>query len=611
LSFNAFPCTIQQQIYLFNRINTGKNYTLYSWWSSSFCITIIIGWIIFLLKCAPDPFLKIFVFACYTPCLSFVFYGKICGIIIIYSLLKGTGESMESNSRKSKIMMIGLDASEPDLIERWMADGSLPNLGRLRNKGAYGRLDSCAEWLSASPWISFYTSTHPSQHGYYFPFGWRPLEMKIERPNPDWLPYTPFWWRFGHGDPRIIVLDVPHSYQPETLNGFEIRGWSTHENHDRPKSYPSSKLEWVINNFGELPLTNERYEAFTINESLFLRDELIETTKKITDFIEYAASNEPWDFFLASYVSPHRGGHKFWDSADLKGDLSREGLEEFNRSLRQIYVECDRSIGRIIKNIGVNTTLMIFSLHGMGANTSRVEVLPEMLKRVLSNGRLVGDEPRSIGFLQNIRQKIPSAWRYEVKHRLPLSLQDRLGLFWRMGDVNWSGTQAFCLVGDCQGFIRINLKGRETKGIVEPGDEYETLIRKITKGLSTYLDADTKEPLIQEIKHTRQLFPTGPRMDKLPDLIVRWSEMPAYKHRQIISDLYGTIEWPSPGKNPNGHSGNHRGQGFLIASGRGFKPGSNITGGNILDLAPTVLDLFGMEKYPGMEGGSLVRKSGE
>ena len=210
---------------------------------------------------------------------------------------------MEITRRTSKIMMIGLDASEPELIERWMADGSLPNLRRLRDNGAYGRLDSSAEWLSASQWISFYTSTHPSQHGYYFPFGWRPSVMKQERPNPDWLPYTPFWWKFDKNGPRVIVLDMPHSYQPESLNGFEIRGWSTHESHDRPKSYPSSKLDWVKNTFGELPLTNERYEAFTINESLLLRDKLIETTKKITELIEYAVSNEPWDFFLAAYAS--------------------------------------------------------------------------------------------------------------------------------------------------------------------------------------------------------------------------------------------------------------------------------------------------------------------
>ncbi len=209
--------------------------------------------------------------------------------------------------------------------------------------------------------------------------------------------------------------------------------------------------------------------------------------------------------------------------------------------------------------------------------------------------------------LHRLRKNIPSTWRYEVKHRLPVILQDRLGLFWRMGDVNWQDTQAFCLIGDTQGFIRINLKGRESMGIVEPGDEYEKLIRKITEGLFTYLDADTEEPIVQEIKQSRDIFPPGPSLDKLPDLIVKWSDMPANKHRQVISRRYGTIEWPTPGKNPDGRSGNHRGQGFLIASGAGFVPGSTIRNGHILDLAPTVLELLGIEKYPEMIGELLVQ----
>ncbi len=92
---------------------------------------------------------------------------------------------MVQTKNAKKVLMIGLDASEPDLVERWMGDGSLPNLKGLRDKGAYGRLASPGEWLSAAPWVTFFTSAHPSQHGFYYPFGWRPSEMKHERPKPE------------------------------------------------------------------------------------------------------------------------------------------------------------------------------------------------------------------------------------------------------------------------------------------------------------------------------------------------------------------------------------------------------------------------------------------
>ena len=39
--------------------------------------------------------------------------------------------------------------------------------------------------------------------------------------------------------------------------------------------------------------------------------------------------------------------------------------------------------------------------------------------------------------------------------------------YWRMGKIDWSATKVFNLVADLQGYIRINLKGREVEGIVE------------------------------------------------------------------------------------------------------------------------------------------------
>jgi predicted AlkP superfamily phosphohydrolase/phosphomutase len=126
-------------------------------------------------------------------------------------------------------MMIGLDAAEPDLVERWIKIGSLPNMKKLRESGAYGRLESTAGWLSVSPWPTFYTSSYPSEHGIYYPFQWRSTEMNSRRPDKEWLPVTPFWHRFGENGPRAIVIDVPFTYLPEDVNGIEIHGYSTHE----------------------------------------------------------------------------------------------------------------------------------------------------------------------------------------------------------------------------------------------------------------------------------------------------------------------------------------------------------------------------------------------
>jgi len=56
------------------------------------------------------------------------------------------------------------------------------------------------------------------------------------------------------------------------------------------------------------------------------------------------------------------------------------------------------------------------------------------------------------------------------------------------------------MVSDLQGYIRINMRGREALGIVEPGDEYDWLCSKIAEGLATFVDADTKEPVVESVK---------------------------------------------------------------------------------------------------------------
>ena len=132
-------------------------------------------------------------------------------------------------------------------------------------------------------------------------------------------------------------------------------------------------------------------------------------------------------------------------------------------------------------------------------------------------------------------------------------------------------------------------EGREPAGIVEPG-EVDALADDIDRGLRSFRDATTGEPLVVEVCRSRTVFPPGERMDRLPDLIVRWSDTSAAGHEAIESPSLGRILRATPGRIPNGRSGNHRPTGFLIARGPGIAAGARLPdGADILDLAPTAL----------------------
>jgi predicted AlkP superfamily phosphohydrolase/phosphomutase len=481
----------------------------------------------------------------------------------------------------------------------------MPILGQLAKRGAYTRLRSSARWLVGSPWLTFYTSTPPSVHGSYHTLLWRPEKMSSERPDPSWRPLVPFWRKFEQGGPRAVVLDVPFTYTPVPFNGIEVGGWATHDTLAPTASYPESRLAWIQENFGESPRANERYEQLTADETLAMRDHMIETTARVGNIASRMIAEETWDLFMLCFSTTHRGGHKLWSTTGVKGEITEDEAAAIDGSLEQLYRACDNTIGKVLDSTGENSTVMVFSLHGMGPNTCRNDMLPDMLARVLAGEPPAESTEKKPGLLKRLRQAVPSSWRHEIKQRLPFALQDKLTIFWRMSDIDWSQTRAFCPIADNQGYIRINLKGREAEGIVKPGEEYRELCKLIIRELSDFVDADTHEPVIKEIVLRDEVIPPGQHLDDLPDIIINWVDSPAASHHAISSTRYGEIPWPTPGKNPHGRSGNHRDQGFLIAADPVFKPGQELPDADILDLAPTALDLLGLNPFPDMEGKSL------
>jgi predicted AlkP superfamily phosphohydrolase/phosphomutase len=505
---------------------------------------------------------------------------------------------------RRRLLMIGLDAAEPSLVERWIADGTLPHLAALRARGAYGRLGSTASQLVGSPWPSFYTGTPPSAHGFYHYLIWRPERMAMERPGPDWLPLEPFWRDLARGGVRPVVIDVPLTYAPEPYDGVEILGWATHELLVPSMTHPPGLAAWIRENFGAPPYQDESSSLLSARTMRRTRDELVQSTERVAALAEALSARERWDLFAVALSATHRGGHQLWGPSSLAGEPDAAVRKELSSALVDVYRACDAAVGRIVRAAGDDATVLVFSLHGMGPNPCRTDLLPEMLSRVLAGG-----PPASAGrpgLAKRLRAAVPERWRHEVKRRLPFALQDRLTAFWRMGRVDWSRTRAASQMADLQGYVRINLRGREAAGIVEPGAEYDALCGSIAAGLASFADADTGRPVVDEIVRSDAVFPPGPRLRDLPDLIVCWAPTPTADERRLVSPRYGSIERTTPGKNPDGRSGNHRPEGFLVAAGGGVGAGGEIRGARILDLAPTAYALFGVPVPPAMQGRPIA-----
>jgi predicted AlkP superfamily phosphohydrolase/phosphomutase len=508
-------------------------------------------------------------------------------------------------SKGTATLMIGLDAAEVSLIERWMDDGVLPNLRSLRDRGAFGPLTSTAPWLVGSPWPSFYTGRPPSEHGMYHYLVWRPERMRHERPAAQWLPLNPFW-RSIASSRRVLAVDMPLTYAPQSFEGMEISGWATLETLDPPASHPPELLNWAYSNFGKTPLGQEEGYPLTAARLLKVRDHCVSTSTRVGDLGAALMQRQPWDLFMICFTTTHRAGHQLWDLSSMVGEATEAQASALAEALRAVYVACDAAIGRLVSTAGNDVTTLVFSLHGMGANVSGAELLPEMLRRVLAERDGASQPGARPDITDRLRALLPARLRSWIKNRLPTSTQDWLTMFWRTRAVDWSSTPAFVALCDLDGYIRINQRGREASGIVEPGAEFDALCDQIKKGLHSFVAADNGQPVIDAIIRIDELFPGERTSAHLPDLMVRWCQNPAALHRGIVSPQYGFIAWPTPGGDALGRSGNHRPDGFLLASGARVARGIPIQGAHILDLVPTAYDLLGLPRPVHLTGHSLL-----
>ena len=502
---------------------------------------------------------------------------------------------------RAGVLMIALDAAEPALIERWMDEGHLPNLDRLRRQGSYGRLGSTADALAGSVWPTFHTGTLPGDHALYHFVQWKAGAMAYRRPTPEWLPQAVFWRQASEQGRRVVAIDLSLLHPPEPIDGIEVSGWCAHDLLCPPASFPPETLAWARREFGGRAIPDEVATPQRAGALLRLHEQLLDWTARTRDLASVLMARESWDLFLVSFTATHLGGHKLWDASATRGRTSPREAEALSGALRELYMAVDAAVGRLVEEAGP-ASVLVFSLHGMGANTSRVSVLPEMMGRILPGPRGASLRP---GRLERVRQIIPTEWRSRVKSRLPRGLQDRLTSFWRTSNVDFSSVRAFPMVADLQGYIRINVRGREAQGTVEPGREYDQLCEEIAEGLGSFADAETGRAVVDRVVRADRLYPEGRRCAELPDLIVRWSDFPACEHRQIESPRFGTVAWPTPGRHVDGRAGNHRGGGFLIASGPGLRSGASLDGAHIVDLAPTAFSLLDLPPRPEWIGRAL------
>ena len=215
-----------------------------------------------------------------------------------------------------RLLLIGLDAADIELVDRWTIDGTLPNLAALRRAGSWGPLATAAKYLTGAPWPTFYTGRPPSDHGIYHDFQWRQERMAFAAPAADWLPVRPFW-RALRGA-YTVVHDVPMTPGTEPFDGVETTGWGSHDKLVPPETFPPELLQDIRARWGDSPIRPDEFGRASLASLRALHRELIELTRRSTEAATWLLTR-PWRLGIVAFGALHRGGHRFWDRSSVAG----------------------------------------------------------------------------------------------------------------------------------------------------------------------------------------------------------------------------------------------------------------------------------------------------
>jgi predicted AlkP superfamily phosphohydrolase/phosphomutase len=252
--------------------------------------------------------------------------------------------------------------------------------------------------------------------------------------------------------------------------------------------------------------------------------------------------------------------HMFYRYTDSDPRADRPGdRDRFARVVDDLYVRMDEMLGRIAAEIDERSVLLVLSDHGF-ASFRRGVNLNAWLRR---EGYLV------------LRDGAAGDAEY-------------------LRDVDWSRTRAYAvgLAG-----LYLNLRGREAHGIVAPGEEAESLKREIAAKLEALRDPDGDREVVREMVDMAKRY-RGPYLDQSPDLIVGYADGYRVSWEAAVGKVAGEVVLD----NPKAWSGDHCVDPSLVPGVLFCNRKFSSETPSIVDLAPTVLALYGVKAPAHMEG---------
>ena len=478
-----------------------------------------------------------------------------------------------------KVIVLGIDGLSWKIID----NNIIPSLRGIIKYSTYGILQLTIPPITGPAWVSFATGKNPGKHGCYDFLIPKDSLKKLKPISTKNIKSPTFYELLESQEKNIVLINLPCSHPPRIKNGVIVADFLTGNDQ---KIYPKSLERRFpeIKNYRLSPkgeLMNDRRVKELVNDILEIEKIRFQIAKKLLKNIE-------WDLFFVLFSGTDWIQHLIYDKI----------VENKETHAIKIYRYLDEIVRWFIENLPEDSVLMIMSDHGFDVYKRAININDWLVK----NKFLELKEEKSTIYQHKVDIEIIKAKKRRLKINIPIFLVNIVQNFPQLykvytyikrmfkieiGTKNYvpviERTIAYCTITGSSNFsgIYINDNERFVDGIIKK-EEYEKIREKIMSDLKK----------IKEIKNIwkKEEIYRGEQIINAPDIIIK-SEC------CILEKSYN---------HPLGKICGHSINGIFITYGKGIKKGCKIENARIIDVAPTILHIFGLPIPKDMDGRVLT-----
>ncbi len=505
------------------------------------------------------------------------------------------------------VYVFGLDGVPPELVDRGIDAGRLPNFERMRGEGTDGTTRSTVPPLSMIAWSSFATGRNPGNHGVYN------FMLKDEEGygttfvNADTLreQSVPVWEYLDAEGKRSGVMNVMPGYPPSRTSGFHIS-----DNITTPSSgsyaFPDQLEADIESRVGEYDVDPyESYDDGTDEENLGgLLDAFFEIERKRIEVAKMLVADYGCDFYSLVFSGPdnvlHVLGHVLDETHPKHDPDVAARYDDKPLQLLELY---DDFLGWVMERVDDEDTVMVLSDHGHGPIYQTINLNSWLYQA----GYLeLEDRPwtrlKQFGY-NHVYDAVETAMsELNLFSKLKMGVARTSGdgsgpdlaelLTISRKDIDWSRTAAFTVASGGQ--VYLNTDDHDEGAI--PPEKYDDVRERLREELLAIEHPERGERVIDSVLYGEDVY--GDEYDETrPDLVC----MPAPGYQIQYPQTMKTERVFGDPPKTGSHTSQHEMHGIFYAWGGPVESETGVTV-DLTDFAPTACSLLDVPVPEEMDG---------